>query len=246
MVITNEAERAALIRANKATTQLLRELETIAKPGMTTKDLDTYAREYIARLGGEPVFETQAGFPGAINTNPNDIVVHGIPGDYVLRKGDIITIDAGILLGGYAGDAATTFTIGPANRRQKKLIEITRAAMHAAIAAAKTGNRVGDVSWAMQSYAETHGCNVALGFGGHGLGTRMWEDPHVPFAGVAGTGDELVEGMVITIEPVVIEGKREYYMANRWEARTRDRSNVAQFERAVEVTPEGGRILSGD
>jgi methionyl aminopeptidase len=246
MVISNEAERAALVRANKATTQLLRELEAFAKPGTTTRELDTFAREYIAELGGEPVFETQAGFPGAINTNPNDVVVHGIPGDYKLRQGDIMTIDAGILLGGYAGDAATTFTIGPANRRQKKLIETTRAAMHRAIAAAKTGNRVGDVSWAMQSYAEQHGCTVALGFGGHGLGTSMWEDPHVPFAGEPGTGEELVEGMVLTVEPVVIEGKQDYYMANRWEARTRDRSNVAQFERAVEVTATGGYILSGD
>jgi methionyl aminopeptidase len=192
------------------------------------------------------VFETQAGFPGAINTNPNDVVVHGIPGDYTLKKGDILTIDAGILLGGYAGDAATTFTIGPPNRHQKKLIATTLEAMHRAIAAAKTGNRVGDVSWAMQSYAESHGCTVALGFGGHGLGTSMWEDPHVPFAGQPGTGEELPEGMVITVEPVVIQGKQEYYMANRWEARTRDKSNVAQFERAVEVTAKGGVILSGD
>jgi len=246
MIITNEAERTALIRANKATTQLLRELEALARPGITTLDLDTYAREYIRNLGGEPVFETQAGFPGAINTNPNDVVVHGIPGEYKLKKGDIITIDAGILLGGYAGDAATTFTIGPPNRHQKKLIATTWEAMQRAIAAAKTGNRVGDVSWAMQSYAESHGCTVALGFGGHGLGTSMWEDPHLPFAGEPGTGEELVEGMVVTIEPVVIQGKQEYYMANRWEARTRDKSNVAQFERAVEVTKDGGYVLSGD
>jgi methionyl aminopeptidase len=246
VIITTDAERAALVRANKATTRLLRELEAIARPGMTTRDLDAYARRYIADLGGEPVFETQAGFPGAINTNPNDIVVHGIPGDYVLRKGDIITIDAGILLGGYAGDAATTFTIGAPNRHQKKLIQTTLEAMYIAIAAAKTGNRVGDVSWAMQHHAETHGCTVALGFGGHGLGTHMWEDPHVPFAGTPGTGEELVEGMVLTVEPVVIEGKQDYYMANRWEARTKDRSNVAQFERAVEVRADGGFILSGD
>jgi methionyl aminopeptidase len=246
MIITNDIERAALIRANKATTQLLRELEAFAQPGMTTKELDTYARDYIRKLGGEPVFETQAGFPGAINTNPNDIVVHGVPGAYKLKKGDILTIDAGILLGGYAGDAATTFTIGPPNRHQKKLIATTLAAMHAAIAAAKTGNRVGDVSWAMQSYAEAHGCTVALGFGGHGLGTSMWEDPHIPFAGEPGTGEELVEGEVITVEPVVIEGKQDYYMQGRWVARTSDRSNVAQFERAVEVTANGGVILSGD
>lgn len=245
MIITRPAELAGLQRANLATTRLLRKLEAMARPGVTTKSLDDHARAYIAQLGGEPVFETQNGFPGAINTNRNDIVVHGIPADEVLETGDLLTLDAGMLLGGFAGDAATTFAIGPATQRQQRLIDATWAAMETAIAAARSGNRVGDVSWAMQRIAESHGYNVARGFCGHGIGRRIWEDPQVPFAGKAGTGPKLVEGMVITVEPVVIEGGKEHYMANRWEARTVDRSPVAQFERAVMVTSNGGMILSG-
>jgi methionyl aminopeptidase len=246
MIITRPEEFAGMQRANQATTRLLRELRDLAAPGMTTRALDDYARAYIRKLGGEPVFETQNGFPGAINTNRNDIVVHGIPGDEQLKKGDILTIDAGMLLGGYAGDAAITFTIGPATKKQQALIDATWLAMTTAIDTAKTGNRVGDVSWAMQSVAEAHGYNVARGFCGHGIGRRCWEDPQVPFAGKAGTGPKLVEGMLLTVEPVVIEGAKEFYMDNRWEARTLDHSNVAQFERAIMVTASGGVILSGD
>lgn len=246
MTITTTEQFDALRRANQATTRLLREIEAIAKPGMTTQELDDYARAYIADLGGEPVFETQAGFPGAINTNPNDIVVHGIPGDYVLQDGDILTIDAGMLLDGVAGDAATTFVVGTSTPRHTRLMDVTWAAMEDAIRVAKTGKRVGDVSWAMQSRAEKNGYSVARGFCGHGLGTRMWEDPNVPFAGRPGTGPVLNEGMVITIEPVVIEGRHHYYMANQWEARTNDGSLVAQYERAIMVTRDGGVVLSGD
>jgi methionyl aminopeptidase len=246
MTITTAEQLRALQHANRMTTQLLREIEEMAKPGMTTRELDDYARAYIAKLGGEPVFETQAGFPGAINANPNDIVVHGIPGDYVLQDGDILTIDTGMLLGGVAGDAATTFVVGTSTPRHERLMATTRAAMDDAIKAAKTGKRVGDVSWAMQSRAERDGYSVARGFCGHGLGTRMWEKPDVPFAGRPGTGPVLKEGMVITIEPVVIEGTHQYYMANQWEARTIDGSWVAQYERAIMVTRDGGVVLSGD
>jgi len=246
MIVTRPEEFSGLQRANQATTRLLRELEALARPGLPTKALDDHARAYLRRIGAEPVFETQNGFPGAINTNRNDIVVHGIPGDEVLETGDILTIDAGMLLGGYAGDAATTFTIGPASKAQQALIDATRLAMNTAIEAARTGNTVGDVSWAMQSVAEAHGYNVARGFCGHGIGRRCWEEPQVPFAGDPGTGPKLAEGMVITVEPVVIEGDKEFSMANRWEARTIDHSMVAQFERAVMVTARGGVILSGD
>lgn len=246
MIITRPEEFSGLQRANQATTRLLRELEALAKPGMPTKALDDYARAYIRKLGAEPVFETQNGFPGAINTNRNDIVVHGIPGDELLVAGDILTIDAGMLLGGFAGDAASTFTIGPASKAQQALIDATWLAMHTAIEAAQTGKTVGDVSWAMQSVAESHGYNVVRGFCGHGIGRRCWEDPQVPFAGDPGTGPKLVEGMVITVEPVVIEGGMEFSMANRWEARTVDGTMVAQFERAIMVTAAGGVILSAD
>ena len=126
MIITTPNELEGLQRANRATTRLLRELEAMAEPGMPTKALDDYARQYIRKLGGEPVFETQNGFPGAINTNRNDIVVHGIPGSELLEEGDILTVDAGMLLNGFAGDAAATFTIGPATKRQQALIDASQ------------------------------------------------------------------------------------------------------------------------
>jgi methionyl aminopeptidase len=246
VIVRRKEQLEGLQRANRETTRLLRYLQTVAQPGVTTKLLDDAARAFIADLGGEPVFATQAGFPGAINANPNDVVVHGVPGKYVLQKGDIFTIDGGMLLDGYVGDAAITFPVGPMTPRHQALIDTTWGAMQAAIAAAKTGAHVGDVSWAMQSYAEEHGCNVVRDFCGHGLGTRMWEDPQVPFAGNPKTGERLLEGMVITVEPVVMEGQMEYYMANQWEARSVDGKWVAQFERAVMVTKSGGVILSGD
>ena len=246
-VIVKRAEQlAGLKRANTETVRMLRHLESLATPGMTTKALDDAARAFIADLGGRSVFDREAGFPGAINTNPNDTVVHGIPGDYVLKQGDIITLDGGMTLGGYVGDAATTFTIGPATAAQQHLMTTTWGAMMAAIAVAKSGARVGDVSWAMQSYAEQHGCNVVRDFCGHGIGTRMWEEPQVPFAGRPGEGPMLLEGMVITIEPVVLAGKKDYYMANEWEARSTDGSMVAQYERAVMVTKKGGVILADE
>lgn len=246
MIVRKPEELAALKVANRATTKMLRELKRLARPGIKTIELDAYARDYIRNLGGVPVFERQAGFPGAINTNRNDVVVHGVPGEEILEDGDLLTIDGGMLLNGYAGDAATTFAVGTETDRHRHLIDITKRAMNAAIDAAKVGNHVGDISWAMQSYAEAHGCSVARGFCGHELGTRMWEDIQVPFAGNPGEGPELVEGLVLTVEPVVIEGAYEHYMANEWEARTVDGSWVAQFERAVMVTPRGGLILSGD
>ena len=247
MIVRKPDELAALKVANRATTKMLRELKRMARPGIKTIELDAYARDYIARLGGEPIFERQAGFPGAINTNRNDVVVHGIPGEEMLEDGDILTIDGGMRLNGFVGDAAITFAIGTETDRHRHLIDVTRKAMNAAIDAARVGNHVGDVSWAMQSYAEAHGCNVARGFCGHGLGRLMWEEhPQVPFAGNPGDGEELVEGLVMTVEPVVIEGDYAHYMANEWEARTVDGSWVAQFERAVMVTPRGGLVLSGD
>jgi methionyl aminopeptidase len=152
-----------------------------------------------------------------------------------------------MLLDGFAGDAAITFTIVPATPEQHALIDASRDAMLAGIDAARAGNRVGDVGWAMQSVAEARGYNVVRDFCGHGIGHRCWEPPHqVPFTGPPGTGPKLVEGMVITVEPVVIAGRKDYYMANRWEARTVDGSLVAQTERAVMVTAAGGIILSGD
>ena len=177
MVVKNQTDIQGLRRANRLTARLLRELANLAHPGVRTRDLDAYAADYMARLGAEPVFHTEAGFPACINTSVNDAVLHGVPGDYTLQPGDVLSIDAGMLLDGYCGDATITVGIGDITPARRRLIETTHGAMMAGIKAAATGNRVGDISSAMQRYAESRGFGVIRGFTGHGLGHRMHEAP---------------------------------------------------------------------
>ncbi len=245
MVVKNQADARGLRRANRATARLLRELARLARPGVKTRELDDYARGYIARLGAEPVFHTEAGFPACINTSVNDAVLHGVPGEQELREGDVLSIDAGLLLDGYCGDATVTVAIGEVGPERRRLIEATRGAMLAGIAAAATGNRIGDIGHAMQRYAESRGFGVMRGFTGHGLGHRMHEAPEVPFVGRPGTGPVLPEGLVITIEPILVEGSPRWSLdADGWTVRTIDGGWAAQFEHTVIVTERGGRILS--
>jgi methionyl aminopeptidase len=244
MVAVKKVDLAGLQRANRATNQLLRELTKLARPGVTTRALDDHAQAFLAALGAEPVFHTEAGFPAAINTSVNDVVVHGVPGPYALRDGDLLSIDAGLRLDGYCGDAAVTVPVGTVDPERRRLMETAKGAMRAGIAAAVTGNRVGDVSHAMQSYAEARGYGVVRGFVGHGLGRRMHEEPIVPFAGEAGTGDLLLEGLVITVEPAITEGSPEWRTEpDGWTIRTVDGGWAAQFEHAVVVGRRGAKIL---
>jgi methionyl aminopeptidase len=224
---------------------LLDELAAMVRPGVTTADLDAHAAAYIARIGAEPIFNVEAGFPGCINTSVNDVVLHGVPGGQVLHDGDIISIDAGMRLDGYCGDANVTVPVGAVGARRRRLIAAARGAMAAGIAAAVTGQRVGDISHAMQRYGERRGFNLVRGFTGHGLGHRMHERPDVPFVGEPGTGPRLTEGLVITIEPILVEGSPDVaYDADGWSVRTVDGGWAAQFERAIMVTSAGGVILS--
>jgi methionyl aminopeptidase len=197
---------------------------------VTTGALDAHAAAFLARIGAEPIFRVEAGFPGCINTSVNDVVVHGVPGERALREGDIISIDAGMRLDGYCGDANITVPVG---------------AMLAGIAAAVTGDRVGDISHAMQRYGERRGFNLVRGFTGHGLGHNMHEAPDVPFVGRPGTGPRLEEGLVITIEPILVEGSpRVAFDPDGWSVRTVDGGWAAQFEQTIVVTQTGGMILS--
>jgi methionyl aminopeptidase len=247
MVVHRQREIEGLVRANQATARLLRDLADLVRPGITTAELDTSARAAIARLGAEPVFATEAGFPGAINTSVNDVCLHGVPGAYRLREGDILSIDAGMSLGGFVGDATITVAVGQITPAQRHLIEATRGAMEAGIAAARTGNRIGDIGHAIQRHAEARGFGVIRGFTGHGLGRRMHEPPMVPFVGEPGTGPRLMEGLVITIEPILTEGSPEWRVdEDGWTVRTLDGGHAAQFEHTVMVTPTGGRVLSNE
>jgi len=247
MVIQHRADILGLRRANRATARLLKQLARLARPGVTTRALNDHAAAYIARLGAEPVFATEENFPGCINTSVNDAVLHGVPNDYVLQDGDVLSIDAGMLLDDYAGDATITVPIGNVTPARLRLIEATRGAMLAGIDASVAGNRIGDIGAAMQGYAEARGFGMVRGFTGHGLGHKMHEAPDVPFVGKAGTGKLLVDGLVITIEPILTEGvPRLRYDADGWTVRTLNGGWAAQFEHAIIVGTEKATVLSVD
>ena len=245
MVAKTQASIQGLRRANRATARLLQELARMARPGITTRELDDYAMSYITQLGAVPVFHTEEGFPGCINTSINDAAVHGVPGNQKLKIGDILSIDAGMILDGYCGDATITIAIGKVNPQHLYLIDTTHEAMMAGIRAALPGQRIGDIGYAIQTFAESRGFSVLREYIGHGLGQRMHELPNVPSVGRPGTGPVIPEGLVITIEPILVEkSPRVKVDVDGWTVRTADGGWAAQFEHAVMVTSQGAMILS--
>lgn len=245
MVAKTQASIQGLRRANRATARLLQELARMARPGITTRELDDYAMSYITQLGAVPVFHTEEGFPGCINTSINDAAVHGVPGNQKLKIGDILSIDAGMILDGYCGDATITIAIGKVNPEHQYLIDTTHEAMMAGIRAALPGKRIGDIGYAIQTFAESRGFSVLREYIGHGLGQRMHELPNVPSVGRPGTGPVIPEGLVITIEPILVEkSARVKVDVDGWTVRTADGGWAAQFEHAVMVTSQGAMILS--
>lgn len=248
MVAKTNRDVERLRRANEATACLLQELAARAIPGTTTKQLDDFAAAEIRRVGGEPVFHTQNGFPGCINTSINDEAVHGVPGSRTLAHGDLLKIDCGIRLDGYCGDSTVTIGVGdrhylPARRRA--VMEAAREALRLGIEAARVGGYVGDIGYAMQSYIEGLGFRLLPQYTGHGLGKRLWEDPSIPAVGRTGTGPRIIDGLVFTIEPIVVAGSPRTYVApDGWTVRTVDRSPAAQFEHSVMATKHGPVVLS--
>lgn len=245
MVVRNKEAVQGLRRAGRVTAKLLRDLSRMARPGVSTGELDAYAMEYITRLGGVPVFATEESFPGCINTSINDAVVHGVPGDEVLRSGDLLSIDAGMLLDGYCGDATVTVAVGEVAPQYLQLSRTCREALMAGIRVAVPGNRVGDIGYAMQRYAEERSYGVVREFIGHGLGRKMHEKPDVPSVGRPGDGPKLADGLVITIEPILTEGSPDVAVdQDGWTVRTIDGGRAAQWEHTVMVAHGGARILS--
>ncbi len=245
MVASTQASIDGLLRANRATAQLLQNLASIARPGTTTGELNDYAMEYMMQLGATPVFATEENFPGCINTSINDAAVHGVPGKQKLKIGDVLSIDAGMLLDGYAGDSTITIAIGKISPKHQYLIDTTYEAMMAGIGAAIPGNHIGDIGYAIQTVAHKKGFSVIREYIGHGLGHRMHEPPQVPSVGRPGTGSLIPEGLVITIEPILVEkSPRVKVDDDNWTVRTVDGGWAAQFEHTVLVTKQGARILS--
>jgi len=216
-----------------------------ARPGVTTGELDAAAERFIRSQGAEPAFKGYRGFPGSICASPNSMVVHGIPGNYALSRGDILSIDIGVILDGWVADGAITHPIGNPTPIAARLLTTTRAALFDAVDQCHPGNRLGDVSHAVQTRVERDGFSVIRSLVGHGIGRDMHEDPQIPNFGDAGTGPELEEGMVLAIEPMVNAGTHHVRMgSDNWAVYSQDGSLAAHFEHTVAVTADGPRILT--
>jgi methionyl aminopeptidase len=225
--------------------------ETIAyvggllRPGVTTDELDAAAGAFIREHGGIPTSEGYKGYPKAICISPNDVVVHGIPDDFVVGDGDLVTIDVGVTLDGYIADSAYTFGVGEIEPEAQRLLDVAQSALAAGIDEAVVGNRVGDVSNAIQEVVEAAGFSVVRSLVGHGVGRYYHEDPHIPNFGEPGRGPRLSEGMTIAIEPMITAGGSDVHvMDDGWTIRTADSSMSAHFEHTVAILSDGPRILT--
>ena len=224
------------------TLALMREL---AKPGVTTIELDRMAEEYIRAQGAIPAFKGYNGFPATLCTSVNEQVVHGIPGLRCLNSGDIISIDCGAVIDGYFGDAAVTLPIGEVGQDLQKLLRVTEESLMLGIAQAKIGNRLYDVSYAVQTHVEANGFSVVRDYVGHGIGRAMHEDPQIPNFGKPGRGPRLEVGMALAIEPMVNMGTYEVQtLQDHWTVVTKDNRASAHFEHTVAITENGLEILT--
>ena len=246
MIQLKTKEEIELLRENNLlVSATLAEVAKHIKPGITTLQLDAIAEKFIRSHGAVPGFLGYGGFPNTLCVSVNEQVVHGIPSDYALREGDIISVDCGTIMKGFYGDSAYTFAVGRIEPEIQQLLDVTKEALYKGVAQAKAGNRVGDISAAVQEHAEKNGCSVVRELVGHGLGRNMHEDPEVPNYGARGRGPLLKEGMVICIEPMINLGSK-YVVFERdgWTVRTRDRKPSAHFEFAVAIGKDGADVLT--
>ena len=246
MVKPKTEEEIALLRENALiVSKTLAEVGKRVAPGVTTKELNRVAEDFIRDHGAIPSFLGFEGFPAALCMSVNDVVVHGFPSDYVLKEGDIVSVDCGTLYKGYNGDSAYTFPVGEVDAETRKLLDVTKASLYKGIEAAVAGNRVGDIGYAVQTYAESFGFSVVRELEGHGLGKEMHEQPGVPNYGHKGKGTKLVDGMVLCIEPMINAGGRGVYLArNGWAVHTSDHRKSAHYELTVVVRKGQAEQLS--
>ena len=241
---TNE-EIEIMRECNLLVSRTLAEVGRNIREGVTTRELDRIAETFIRDHGAEPAFLGYQGYPASICISINEQVVHGIPGDRVIKQGDIVSVDVGTFLKGFVGDSAYTFAVGEVSREARQLLEVTKEALYKGTAQAKAGNRVGDISAAVQEYAESFGYGVVRELVGHGVGRKMHESPEVPNFGARGRGPLLKEGMVICIEPMINMGtKAVVFERDGWTVRTKDNKPSAHFEFAVAIRRDGADILT--
>jgi methionyl aminopeptidase len=215
------------------------------RPGVTTDELDRAAEKFIRSQDAEPAFKGYRGFPGSICASPNSMIVHGIPGAYRLDRGDIISIDIGVIRDGWVADAARTFPVGPISPVAQKLLTVTEESLHLAVEQCRADNRLGDVSHAVQAHVEAAGLSIVRTLVGHGIGRSMHEEPQIPNYGTPGTGVPLEEGMVLAVEPMVTAGRHAVRVGDdHWAIYSQDGSLAAHFEFTIAITADGPRILT--
>ncbi len=239
------AELDRMGAACRLVADILVELKGLATAGVTTADLDAHAERRVRAAGGVPAFKGYHGFPATLCTSVNDEVIHGIPGPRALVEGDVVSIDLGVVLDGFYGDAALTVPVGPIGDAAAELLRVTEESLYRGIDAAVVGARVSDIGAAVQAHVEAHGFSVVREFVGHGVGRSLHEEPQVPNYGPAGRGPRLTEGMTLAIEPMVAMGKAAVkVLGDGWTAVTKDRSLAAHYEHTIAVTANGPRIMT--
>jgi methionyl aminopeptidase len=245
IVKKSQPEIDKMAAAGDILVRTLRLLESKVREGVSTGDLDDAAEKFIRSQGATPAFKGYRGFPGSICASPNSMVVHGIPGPYRLERGDIISLDVGVVKDGWVADAARTFPVGPVSPVAGKLLDVTRESLFAAVAQCRPGNRLGDVSHAIQESVEREGMSIVRSLVGHGIGREMHEEPQIPNYGDPGKGPLLEEGMVLAVEPMVNAGRHQVRMGDDgWAIYSQDGSLAAHFEFTIAVTAEGPRVLT--
>lgn len=246
IVCKSAAEIEKMRRAGHIVRQVLDAVTAMVAPGVTTMALERAAEKKIRELGAKPAFKGYYDYPCVLCTSINQEVVHGIPSDMrVLQGGDIVSIDCGVVLDGYYGDAAVTVPVGEISAELRKLVNVTEESLQRGIAAAKAGGRIGDIGAAVQEYVEASGFSVVREFVGHGIGTKLHEDPQVPNYGLKDQGPKLREGMVIAIEPMVNAGVASVrVLEDKWTAVTGDGKPSAHFEHCVAITKDGPVVLT--
>lgn len=245
IMIKSQRELRYMRDAGRVVAGVLGELSRAIKPGVTTAELDRLAEDFILARGARPAFKGLYGFPASICTSVNEQVVHGIPGLRKLESGDIISIDVGAEINGYFGDGAATFPVGKVSPEAKKLLAVTEEALYEGIRFARQGNRLSDISHAVQSYVEKHGFSVVREYVGHGIGRSMHEEPQVPNFGKPGRGPRLKAGMTLAIEPMVNAGTHEVRtLGDNWTVVTGDSKLSAHFEHTVAITDGEPEILT--
>lgn len=246
IILKNDEQIQKMYVANQIVKQTLDLIEKHIKPGVSTKELDEIAENYIKSQNAIPSFKNYQGFPASICASVNDVVVHGIPSrNIILKEGDIVSIDCGAMKSGYHGDAARTFAVGKISAEKQKLIDVTKECFFKGLENIKIGDKLGTIGYQIQQHAEKNGFSVVREMVGHGIGKNMHEDPEVPNYGKFGAGIVIKEGLTIAIEPMINMGRKEIYIDyDGWTCRTQDHKPSAHYENTVAFTKDGIKILS--